>query len=90
MVSSVSIWEIAIKSAIGKLSVPGNLRDLISKERFTPLPITQEHAFAIQRLSDHHSDPIDRMLIAQCRVEGLPVLTRDPKFRTYRVNVMDA
>ncbi|MBX6420750.1 MAG: type II toxin-antitoxin system VapC family toxin [Nevskia sp.] len=77
-VSAVSIWEMAIKSAMGKLQI--NLDRLLSRMTaagFQPLPITWAHARAVRDLPLHHRDPFDRMLIAQTISEPLVLLTHD-------------
>lgn len=93
-VSAAVAWEITIKVALGKLTVPGDpatwfparLRSL----GFDPLPILPEHALAIGALPAHHRDPFDRVLIAQAQLEGLQLVTRDPEIRKYSVNILPA
>lgn len=51
------------------------------------LPIELRHALHISTLPPHHQDPFDRMLVAQAQVEGLPILSADPKIRRYEVTV---
>lgn len=89
-VSAVSAWEIEIKRASGKLDAPRDLPRRIKEARFVPLPITVEHAVAAGKLSLHHRDPFDRMLIAQARLEGLTIVTRDPSFGPYAVATLAA
>jgi len=77
-VSSATIWEAAIKAKLGKLNV--KIEDLvktISSSGFLELSIEAEHAAAIDRLSDFHRDPFDRILIAQAITEPLIFLTSD-------------
>jgi PIN domain nuclease of toxin-antitoxin system len=89
-VSAVSIWEVEIKRALGKLRAPDGL-DLLCRERgFDALDITFEHAVAAGSLPPHHADPFDRMLIAQATVERVTVVTADDAFRRYDVGVMFA
>ncbi len=90
-VSSVSIWEVAIKQRLGKLpeltlSV-AELPELIVQCRFAPLPITDRHAVAVALLPTRHRDPFDHMLIAQAQAEKLILVTRDPRFKAYGVKV---
>ena len=83
-VSSVSIWEIAIKINIGKLQ--GDMQDIvkaIDNSNFIELPMTVAHAAKIHSLPNYHSDPFDRMLIAQAMTEPLKLLTVDSKFEEY-------
>jgi PIN domain nuclease of toxin-antitoxin system len=63
-VSAAVAWEIAIKSALGKLRV-GDLIEALDENQFLPLPITVTHALAIEKLPPHHRDPFYRMLVAQ-------------------------
>lgn len=86
-VSAASVWEMSIKRSLGKLDVPDNLAELLPQMRFTPLAITAEHAQAVATLPLHHSDPFDRLLIAQARLEGLTIMTADPQFPAYGVAV---
>ena len=92
LVSSASAWEIAIKHRLGKLpeakEAVENLPRLLREARFESLPITVEHALAAGALPGPHRDPFDRMLIAQSRIENLPVLTADPVFGQYSVPVL--
>ena len=90
-VSVISLWEIAIKVQIGKLSLPldtayyyRNLEAL----RARTLAVNAEHSLALLSLPLHHRDPFDRLLIAQARVEGLTLLTRDRTFRKYGVEAL--
>jgi len=89
-VSAVSVWEISIKKALGKLDAPDTLLEEIERHRFTPLEIALEHGDRAGKLPPIHLDPFDRMLIAQAQVEGLTILTADPQFRRYDVEVLAA
>ena len=82
-VSAASIWEAAVKEALGKLSTPEPLGSAAVAEGFEPLAVTFEHADRVGRLPAHHRDPFDRMLVAQAQVEGLTIVTRDPAFDAY-------
>jgi PIN domain nuclease of toxin-antitoxin system len=84
-VSAASIWEIETKRALGKLRVTEKLEELIEDEGFRPLPITFAHASAAPKLPRHHSDPFDRLLIAQAIHEGLKFVSRDPSVPLYGV-----
>jgi PIN domain nuclease of toxin-antitoxin system len=90
--SAASVWEIAIKSALGKLRVStmdgGSLFDIIDQQSFTPLPILHSHARHVASLPHHHGDPFDRLLIAQAQVENLPIMTADDQFLRYEVEVI--
>ncbi len=67
-----------------------DLVEEIEANDFVELPMTARHALAAGTLPRHHQDPFDRMLIAQARVEGLTVVTRDPAFRAYGVAILPA
>lgn len=94
LLSSASAWEIALKSALGKLRLPLRPLEYLStylhQTRTTALPITIEHAAYVADLPNHHRDPIDRLLVAQAMLEGLPILTTDSQIRRYDVDVIDA
>ena len=87
-VSAASVWEIGIKRALGKLDVPGELFDIAVDSGCRPLPITWAHAEAAAALPPHHSDPFDRMLIAQARCEGLHLASSDAKLAAYGVDLV--
>lgn len=83
-ISSVSIWEAAIKNGLGKLDV--NLDELveaISLSGFLELPLTSKHAAATCKLPHLHRDPFDRVLIAQAISEPLKLLTADHQLAAY-------
>ena len=83
-VSSVSLWEIAIKRSLGKLRVDEETLDTqLDKIGFAPLPITWAHTRAVRRLPLLHTDPFDRMLVAQALTEPLHLLTHDAALKPY-------
>lgn len=88
MVSTASLWEIAIKLGLGKLEAPDDLPARVEQLGFESLPVTTEHAWQVRDLPSHHRDPFDRLLIAQAQVERLPVVTADPSFDAYDVTVV--
>ena len=90
LVSAVSIWEIMIKQALGKLSIPPDFRQVLSREPFQFLDVIADHAYTVGELPSHHRDPIDRMLIAQCAVEGLTRVSRDDIMSQYGIPVLTA
>lgn len=87
-VSAVSVWEVTIKRALGKLTVPADLFDQAEASGCVALPITWDHARAVEALPLHHADPFDRMLIAQARVEGLTLMSADRAFAAYDVALL--
>lgn len=90
-VSVASLWEIAIKTSRGKLSLSRPIEDIFSEiERSTSsiLLIKANHALHVSKLIFHHNDPFDRMIIAQALVEGLPVMSTDKNFAAYGVTLL--
>lgn len=82
--SSASIWEISIKSALGKLQAnPTEVLSAIEPAGFDHLPIIGEHAAKVAELPPLHKDPFDRLLIAQARVEQMTLLTDDTALGGY-------
>lgn len=82
--SAVSVTEIAIKAAAGKLEFSSaTLRKAIEDLGIRVLPFTVDHAFRMFGLPRHHNDPFDRQIIAQALSEGIPVVTPDDQFKKY-------
>jgi PIN domain nuclease of toxin-antitoxin system len=91
--SAASVWEMAIKSVAGRLTLHAPLDASISalvKHGFRSLPISTRHALAAGALPPHHSDPFDRMLIAQAQCEDLVLATVDSAISRYDVRTLDA
>jgi PIN domain nuclease of toxin-antitoxin system len=88
VVSAASIWEASIKAALGKLEIPEALGAVVLDEGFEPLPVTFDHAELAGTLPPHHRDPFDRMLIAQALVERLTLVTHDPAFDPYGLELL--
>lgn len=83
-VSAASIWEIAIKAALGKIAVdPQEIAGYCAGSGITELPVTARHAAATARLPAHHRDPFDRLLVAQALEEPLRLLTADRQLTAY-------
>lgn len=83
-ISAASIWEISIKSALGKLKAdPDEILAEIEPAGFTLLPISGEHAARVARLPCVHKDPFDRMLAAQASIEPMILLTNDAALSGY-------
>ena len=88
-VSAASVWEAAIKVGKAKLQVPtDDLPAELEREGFDLLPVTPEDGWAVRELPHHHNDPFDRLIVAQAQTSGLPILTADPAFRAYDVDVL--
>ena len=92
LVSSVTAWEVAIKFALGRLTLPEPPHTYVpSRMQLSgalPLPIEHVHALEVARLPMHHRDPFDRLLIAQAQIEGVAVMTADRKFEQYEVEII--
>lgn len=87
-VSVVSAWEIAIKTARGKLKLPAPLEVAMEHYGFVRLAVDFQHVSEYQKLPHHHRDAFDRMLIAQAKVEGLVTITSDRQFEPYGIPVV--
>lgn len=87
LVSSASLWEIAIKTALGRLEIElDDLENAIARNGFRSLPIGFRHALTAGRLPNVHRDPFDRMLVAQASVEELRIVSHDRMFQRYALN----
>lgn len=83
--SAISLSEIAIKRALGKLRLSADVaRQAVADLNIRILPYTADHAFQLFDLPLHHADPFDRQIIAQALSEKIPILTSDEKFRLYK------
>jgi PIN domain nuclease of toxin-antitoxin system len=84
-----SLWEIAIKSSIGKLTLEPSIdqivQDHVLARGLKVLPVTIPHIMAVQGLPHHHRDPFDRLIIAQSIIEKLPIITSDSQFDKYDI-----
>ena len=90
LVSIASCWEIAIKTGLGKLNLGEPSRSFLPREiarnNFELLPITLDHATAVETMAHHHRDPFDRLLIAQAMIEGLSLVSADEVFDRYGIS----
>ena len=91
-VSVASAWEIAIKAARGSLLLPEPPEHFVPARlqlhRMLALAIQLRHALHVHDLPMIHRDPFDRLLVAQSRLEDLPILTADPEIARYDVSVI--
>jgi len=87
-VSAATVWEIAIKRALGKLAFGGQILGAVATHRFDLLAITGVHAEHAGDLPRHHNDPFDRLLIAQAALEGMVFGTQDPLMRPYGIAML--
>ncbi len=90
--SAASTWEIAIKAANGRLKLPDApgkyVADRIRLHHFSALPIEISHTLQVYDLPLVHTDPFDRLLVAQSQMENLPLLTADSEIRRYQIEVI--
>lgn len=87
-VSVASLWEMKIKAALGKLTLPSDLHAALLNSGMSFLPIGVRHIDALGGLPDHHKDPFDRMLIAQAQAEDLTLVSADRTVSLYDVPVL--
>lgn len=89
-ISSISLSEIAIKQALGKLNI--SLQDVrvgIADLKLRVLPYTADHAYHLFGLPRHHGDPFDRQIIAQALAEDVSIITSDESFKLYKgINII--
>jgi PIN domain nuclease of toxin-antitoxin system len=90
LASAASAWEIAVKSALGKIRPLPGLGDALREQRFAELPVSIDHALCVAELPLHHRDPFDRLLVAQAQLEGLTIVTRDERIARYGVATLRA
>jgi PIN domain nuclease of toxin-antitoxin system len=87
-VSAASVWEIAIKRSLGKLTIEDGWARVLARLGFDPMPITAVHAEAVERLPWHHRDPFDRVLVAQASIEQRTLISADRALEAYGVDVL--
>ena len=90
--SAASAWEIAIKTARGRQTLPEDptryISNRMSLHGFQALPVQIHHAVQVYKLPMHHADPFDRLLIVQSQVESMPLISVDADIRKYEVEVI--
>jgi PIN domain nuclease of toxin-antitoxin system len=90
--SAASAWEIAIKCARGRLTLPEDpdeyVVDRMVKHRILPLPVQISHALQVFKLPDIHQDLFDRLLVAQSQLDDIPILTADTMIPQYSVSII--
>ncbi|MGA9641400.1 MAG: type II toxin-antitoxin system VapC family toxin [Terriglobales bacterium] len=90
--SAASVWEIAIKTSIGKMNLKGPPSVVVPRETqrqgLRPLQVTYSHALAVHDLPLLHGDPFDRLLVAQAQCEDLILITADREIRRYKVEIL--
>ena len=92
LLSVASLWEMAIKVSLGRLSVPQPFSQLIDAHvkgnAMTVHPISAQHLDELARLPFHHKDPFDRLIIAQGIVENVSIVSRDKVFEHYPITCL--
>ena len=88
VVSAASVWEIAVKRSIGKLTIEDGWSRALGRLGFDALPVTSIHAEAVEHLPWHHRDPFDRLLVAQARTEDLELVSADARLAAYGVGLV--
>jgi PIN domain nuclease of toxin-antitoxin system len=90
--SAASVWEIAVKYGRNRLELPEVPRiyiaNRLARHHFVGLPIQINHATHVHTLPQIHTDPFDRIIVAQSQLEGLPLLTADSTLQQYEVTVI--
>lgn len=87
-VSAVSGWEVAIKTALGRLRVDEPFSLLVGIDDFTELPVRFAHVEQLKEIAPHHNDPFDRLLVAQALSENATLVTHDRAFEAYGAPVI--
>ena len=90
LVSAATVWELSIKRQLGKVDMPPDLVDQCRAEGFGLLAIDPRHADRAGSLPLHHTDPFDRMLVAQAELDTLILITRDRALASYGVQLLHA
>lgn len=91
-ISAATVWEIAIKRSLGRGDMPVSSQDALRYFResgYRFLPVEPEHAAAVEDLAAHHSDPFDRILVAQALVEPMRLITHDPMVARYSDTIVE-
>lgn len=92
ILSVISVWEMQIKTQLGKLKISRPVEQLIETQQqgngLQVLPVELAHVLGLSSLPSHHKDPFDRLLIAQTKVEGATLVSADAIFSSYGVNVL--
>lgn len=89
-ISSASFWEIGIKKGLGRITIPHNIIETLLNEGFEILPISAEEGLGVADLPMIHSDPFDRLLVIQAKLNDLIIVTNDVKINDYPVVTVPA
>ena len=91
LISTASVWELAIKASLGRLTLPKSVHDYFDDKiaaGFIILPVEWVHAARVAELPFHHRDPFDRLIIAQGLVESIAIVSGDPEFTMYGARIV--
>jgi PIN domain nuclease of toxin-antitoxin system len=88
VVSAASVWEIAVKRSVGKLTIEDGWSRALTRLGFDALPVTSIHAEAVEHLPWHHRDPFDRLLVAQAKTERLEFVSADARLTAYGIDLV--
>jgi PIN domain nuclease of toxin-antitoxin system len=88
LLSAAVVWEVAIKRSLGRLVTPEGFAPTLLAAGAQPLPVSLDHAAAVEQLPWHHRDPFDRILVAQATLEGAAVVSHDAALRPYGVQLV--
>jgi PIN domain nuclease of toxin-antitoxin system len=88
LLSAAVVWEVAIKRSLGKLEAPPDFAPTLLGAGAQPLPVSLDHAAAVEQLPWHHRDPFDRLLIAQATVERAGLVSADEALAAYGIRVV--
>jgi PIN domain nuclease of toxin-antitoxin system len=88
VVSAATVWEIAVKRSVGKLTIEDRWSRALAGLGFDALPVTSIHAEAVEHLPWHHRDPFDRLLVAQAQTERLELVSADARLAAYGVELV--
>lgn len=88
LVSSGTLWELSIKVGLGKLALPEGFFEELAELGYETLAIEDHHLAEYRKLPLHHRDPFDRLLVAQSKAEGIPLVTCDPEIAKYGTTIV--
>jgi PIN domain nuclease of toxin-antitoxin system len=87
LLSAAVVWEVAIKRSLGKLDAPDGFAKQLLDGGAVALPVSMDHAEAVNSLPWHHRDPFDRLLVAQASIEDAVLVSNDERLRAYGVPI---
>ena len=90
VISAATVWEIAIKRELGKLTAPADLLEQLDSNRFSVLALSGPDLWLAGHLPSRHTDPFDRAILAQAIRSGFRILTRDTRFAEYGADTVPA